>query len=192
MILVAFGWRKQAAGYTPGRRIFAFCILWAAAAAADWSAFGAAGSFAYVPCAILAWTGLRGLLHHEAAQTAAYGFLTGAVYALIAFMERQNPLLSFLHPAIDPAAALCALTVAYSRRPQVQFALISIGLAAGDLLLGRLFARYGPAEFGGGEFQDAWWVAVFAARSLSVFGREALVKARQSADMIRKRLRARR
>lgn len=100
--------------------------------------------------------------------------LIASFYLLLTRLYISDPVLIIYSPFSDPALLIVLVTVLLFRKPTDQIAAISIGMVVGEAAMIFAFPAAGKEPSLGSAFwNDQWWLAVVAARALTVLYEEA-------------------
>lgn len=182
-ILVWTGWGGLVSSGFSGKSVTAFLLLWIAFSFVRWNAFEASGTFVYIPLLLLFLYAAASASWSERFSIVSFGMLLAAVHSLIELINLIDPFVLFVHPLLDPAFVVSVLSVAYSRKGNVQLALIAFALIMNDVYMALLYKEYIAPVFGGRVFQDEWWMTAAMTRAtaliytfLSVYAFSAIQK----------------
>lgn len=169
IILLACGWKNQLIRGVSYPVLFVFIIGWFFCAPLH---VDLSGPYRVNLCyflLILSTIGILLLLKSwvEAVHLISLGLLVGASYVLLNQLIHLDPVYIIGHPYINISFVLSAVCAILIRQPLYQFAVISIGLIAGDITYNFMIYKHLPFELGTAGLYDLWWLIYLGTRITS-------------------------
>lgn len=168
-ILFASGWKDIILRGIAPRSLLLFFVFWTLASGqfCEWH-----GWRLYGPALLLAGLLASGLLRTKSwlvrLHIASAGMLIGAVGFFLKETVHFIPRLTLLDGRLLVGGMTGWITAALIRAPLLQLSALSAGVLTIEALYGLLHRDRLAPTAGSPDFQDLWWVGVFAARGISL------------------------
>ncbi|MCD1260199.1 hypothetical protein B5M42_015410 [Paenibacillus athensensis] len=169
LILFASGWKEVYVRSISHKGILLFFVGWAVCSrfSVPWHGIRVNLSAIWLTLAafaiLLMMEGFVQKLH-----LLSLGLLLGSFHFLLHQVLEMDPVFAVGKGGLDASLVLAVLTLLVQRQELAQIGCLTIGFLLGEGY--ETFMHHGVAVrvYGGSDFQDEWWVAVFAARTMTV------------------------
>jgi len=169
LILFGSGWKELYVRSISHKGILLFFVGWAVCSrfTIPWHGVRinlAAGWLAVASVAIIYVTaGIVPKLH-----LLSLGLLLGSFHFLLHQVLEMDPVLVVGKGGLDASLLLAVLALLLQRQELAQIGCLTIGFLLGEGYRTLMHRGVAVPVYGGPEFQDEWWLAVFAARTMTV------------------------